>query len=107
MTPTAEDMKKEIRGYLMIFACLISLSLSAVFIYYLHLPLALAVGLTLAIACIQVFLAAGYFMHLLSEKTVFIYIVLALTAIFAAAVLTLPIIEHHNPITGTEHGHVT
>lgn len=102
-----EKIKKEIRGYVLIFIGLLSLSLTAVALYYLHLPLIIAVIFTLLIAGVQVFLAAGYFMHLISERTIFIYVVLALTAVFALAVLTLPIIEHHNPIPGTVHTNVS
>jgi heme/copper-type cytochrome/quinol oxidase subunit 4 len=96
-----ESIKKETRGYLVIFAGLLSLSLTAVAISYLKLPLAIAIALTLVIASIQVFLAAGYFMHLISEKRIMLYVVLILTVIFAIAVLFLPILTHHNPITGT------
>lgn len=99
----SEAIKKEVRGYYIIFAGLLTLSLTAVAISYLHLPLGAAIFFTLLIAGVQVYLAAGYFMHLLSEKTVFVYVVLALTAVFAIAVLALPSIEHHNPISGTTH----
>ncbi len=98
-----EEIKKEIRGYYLIFAGLVSLSLVTVGIYYLHLPLGFAVFCALLIAALQVFLAAGYFMHLISEKMIILYGVLALTACFAIAELALPSIEHHNPITGTIH----
>ncbi len=102
-----ELIKKEIRGYLVIFAGLVSLSFAAVALSYLHLPLHVAIILTLIIASIQVFLAAGYFMHLISEKLVFIYIVLSFTAVFALAVLLLPIFQQHNPIPGTVHANVS
>ena len=99
----SEAIKKEVRGYYMIFGGLLTLSLTAVAISYLHLPIGVAIFFTLIIAAVQVYLAAGYFMHLLSEKTVFIYVVLALTAVFAIAELVLPSIEHHNPISGTTY----
>lgn len=102
-----EAIKNEVRGYMVIFAGLLTLSFTAVGLFYLHLPLTVAVTLTLLIAAVQVFLAAGYFMHLISEKTIFIYIVLAFTVIFFIALLALPNIEHHNPITGTVHGNVS
>lgn len=102
-----ESIKKETRGYLVIFGGLLSLSLTAVAISYLKLPLSIAIALTLLIASIQVFLAAGYFMHLISEKRIFLYMVLILTLIFAVAVLILPIMTHHNPITGTVFDNVS
>ena len=106
-TDNIEPIKKEIRGYVIIFIGIVSLSLTAVFINYLHLPLVAAIILTILIAAVQVFLAAGYFMHLLSEKKLVLYIVLTLTAILLLAVLILPSIEHHNTIPGTVYTNVS
>lgn len=106
-TDSVESIKKEIRGYVVIFIGIVSLSLTAVLLYYLNLPLMAAVLLTLLIVGVQVFLAAGYFMHLITEKKLVLYIVLALTAIFVLAVLVLPYIEHHNTIPGTVYTNVS
>ena len=106
MSSTTNDpaaIQKEIRGYYVIFAGLVILSLTAVGISYLHLPLVWSIFFTLSIAGVQVFLAAGYFMHLISEKSVLVNFVLAMTGGFFIAVLALPLMEHKNPITGTTH----
>jgi heme/copper-type cytochrome/quinol oxidase subunit 4 len=106
-TNNVESIKKEIRGYVVIFIGIVSLSLTAVLIHYLHLPLMAMIVLTILIAAVQVFLAAGYFMHLISEKKLVLYIVLTLTAILVLAVLILPSIEHHNTIPGTVYTNVS
>ena len=102
-----DSIKKEIRGYLIIFISIVSLSLTAVGLNYLHLSLMLTVFITLLIAAVQVFLAAGYFMHLITEKTLTLYIVLTLAIILVLAVLILPSVEHHNTIPGTVYTNVS
>lgn len=100
-----EDIKKEIRVYMMVFGALLFFTIITVAVSYLHLNLFWAVTVALIIASIKVSLVGGYFMHLLSERAV-IYTVLTFTAVFFAGLLTLPVLEHHDPISSTKyHGH--
>ncbi len=86
-----EEIRREMRVYLTVFAGLAVLTAATVAArFLLHLPLGQAIALALAIACLKGFLVAGFFMHLLSEKKV-IYGVLILTGIFFAALLWLPV----------------
>ena len=55
----------------------------------------MAVTVALLVATVKGSLVACYFMHLISEKKL-IYAVLALTAAFFAALLTLPVLTVHN-----------
>ena len=86
-----EEIRREMRVYLTVFAGLAVLTGATVAArFLLHLPLGQAIALALAIACLKGFLVAAFFMHLLSEKKV-IYGVLILTAVFFAVLLFLPV----------------
>jgi cytochrome c oxidase subunit IV len=85
-----EAIRKEVRVYLTVFACLGFLTLVTVgACYWFKLPVHYAIIVALIIATIQGILVAGYFMHLLSEKKL-IYAVLALTVFFFAVLLWGP-----------------
>jgi cytochrome c oxidase subunit IV len=71
------------------------LTIVTVAIARVHLPLPIAVTAALLVATIKGSLVACYFMHLISEKKL-IYAVLAVTVIFFAALLALPIFTHSN-----------
>jgi caa(3)-type oxidase subunit IV len=102
-TANPEEIKQEVKKYTFIFIILLSLSFVTVGISYLPLNIPARVFLALAIAAVQVFFAAGYFMHLISERTIILYVVLAMTVGCAVTVLALPSIEHKDPIFGTTH----
>ncbi len=86
-----EEIRREMRVYLTVFAGLAVLTGATVAArFLLHLPLRQAMALAIAIACMKGFLVAGFFMHLLTEKKV-IYGVLILTGIFFALLLWLPV----------------
>ncbi len=88
-----EEINREIRVYLIVFAALAALTGLTVFACYgLKVPVHTAILIALAIACVKGFLVAGFFMHLLSEKKL-IYGVLALTVFFFAVLLWGP--WHH------------
>jgi caa(3)-type oxidase subunit IV len=55
----------------------------------------MAVSVAVLIALVKGSLVAGYFMHLISEKKL-IYAVLAVTVVFFAALLALPVVTHSN-----------
>lgn len=86
----AEDVKKSVRKYLIVFVSLMALTVVTVAISALHLSVVAAVTLALIVAAVKASLVAGYFMHLLSEKKV-IYATLILTAIFFIFLMFLPI----------------
>ena len=86
----AVDIDRHVRVYITVFVALMALAIITVAVSYLHLPLPIAVTVALLVATVKGSLVACYFMHLISEKRL-IYAVLALTVVFFAALLTLPI----------------
>jgi cytochrome c oxidase subunit 4 len=91
----AADIDRHVRVYITVFVALMVLTILTVAISYLHLPVAAAVSVALLVATVKGSLVACYFMHLISEKKL-IYAVLALTAVFFAALLALPAVTHSN-----------
>jgi cytochrome c oxidase subunit 4 len=88
-----EEIKKEIRVYLIVFGALAALTGVTVYACYgLQMRVHVAILIALIIASVKGFLVAGFFMHLLSEKKL-IYSVLALTVFFFAVLLWGP--WHH------------
>jgi cytochrome c oxidase subunit IV len=86
-----EEIKREIRVYLIVFAALAVLTGATVGACYgLKLPVHYAIMVAIAIAVMKGFLVAGFFMHLLTEKKL-IYGILILTVVFFAALLWLPV----------------
>ena len=84
-----EQLKKDIRVYLIIFGALLVGTVLTVAMYYVHIPSVwLTITIALIIATVKAFLVAGYFMHLISEKKV-IYATLATTAFFFVALMGL------------------
>ena len=96
---SVEEIKRETRVYLVVFAALAALTIITVAVSYLHLSALPALLLALAIASVKGFLVAGYFMHLLSEKKL-ILAVLALTAIFFLMLLWGPWQGEYDSIGG-------
>jgi cytochrome c oxidase subunit 4 len=86
---TAADIDRHVRVYITVFVALMALTLITVAISYLHLPLPYAVTVAMLVATVKGSLVACYFMHLISEKKL-IYAVLAMTAFFFVALMTLP-----------------
>ena len=86
-----EQIRREMRVYLAVFAGLATLTAATVAArFILDLPIHQAIALALFIAACKGFLVAGFFMHLLSEKKV-IYGILALTVLFFIVLLALPV----------------
>jgi cytochrome c oxidase subunit 4 len=86
----AEEVKKHVRVYLIVFAALTVLTAVTVMVSYLHLPVHTAVIVALIIASVKGSLVAGYFMHLISEERI-IYWVLGLTGAFFIVLMLLPV----------------
>ncbi|MDE2999705.1 MAG: cytochrome C oxidase subunit IV family protein [Gemmatimonadota bacterium] len=98
MAESAEEIRKHVRVYILVFAALAVLTVVTVAVSYLHLEsVAATVLIALFIASIKGGLVAGYFMHLVSEKQI-IYWVLALTVVFFAALMLLPSITEFSGV---------
>ncbi len=91
----AERVRQHIRVYVMVFVALAVLTVVTVAISYLHLPTVYAIGIALMVATVKASLVALYFMHLISEEKVILWLLL-LCAAFLVALMTLPL--------GTETG---
>jgi cytochrome c oxidase subunit 4 len=87
------DIDKHVRVYITVFVALMVLTIITVAVSRVHLPVPQAVAVALFVAIIKGSLVAGYFMHLVSEKKL-IYAVLALTVVFFAALMILPVVTH-------------
>ncbi len=88
-------VREHVRVYLVVFVTLAVLTVVTVAISYLHLSTALAISVALAVATVKAGLVAGYFMHLVSEQKVILWLLL-LCAAFLVALMVLPV--------GTETG---
>jgi cytochrome c oxidase subunit 4 len=86
----AVDIDKHVRVYITVFVALMVLTVVTVAVSRYHFPVPVAVTVALIVATIKGSLVACYFMHLISEKKL-IYAVLALTVVFFAALLALPV----------------
>lgn len=87
----AVDIDKHVRVYITVFVALMVLTIVTVTVSRFHLPVPIAVSVAMLVAIIKGSLVACYFMHLISEKKL-IFAVLALTAVFFAALLALPVV---------------
>ena len=96
MTSThAADIDKHVKVYITVFVALMVLTIVTVAISRVHLPVPIAVSVALLVATIKGTLVACYFMHLISEKKLILW-VLAVTVLFFFALLALPAITHSN-----------
>ena len=87
---SVEEIKKETRGYILVFVTLAALTVITVGVSYLHLSIGPAIALALFIATVKGSLVACFFMHLISERKL-IYSVLILTVVFFIALMVLPL----------------
>ena len=91
----AEHVRRHVRVYLMVFTALAVLTIVTVAISYLHLPTAYAITLALTVATVKASLVALYFMHLISEEKVILWLLLLCAAVLVG-LMVLPV--------GTETG---
>ena len=94
-TDHAADIDRHVRVYITVFVALMVLTIVTVAISRVHLPIPIAVTVALVVATIKGSLVACYFMHLISEKKLILW-VLALTVVFFVALLALPAVTHSN-----------
>ena len=84
------DVNKHVRTYIMVFVSLMFLTLVTVAVSYLHLPVRQAIAVALVIATVKGSLVACYFMHLISEKKLILWVML-LTVVFFIVLLLVPV----------------
>jgi cytochrome c oxidase subunit 4 len=85
------EVKKSIRGYLMIGVALLIFTVITVAANQFHLAVPLAITVALIIATIKGSMVAAVFMHLKSEKR-WIYGALLLTVFFFAVLMLVPLL---------------
>jgi cytochrome c oxidase subunit IV len=85
------EIDRHVRVYITVFVALMALTIITVAISYLDLPTVPAIALGLLVALIKGSLVAGFFMHLISEKKLIVW-VLALTVLFFFFVLLGPLL---------------
>ncbi len=88
-------VKQHVRVYVMVFSALAVLTVVTVAISYLRLPTGYAIAVAMVVATVKASLVALYFMHLISEEKVILWLLL-LCAAFLVALMALPV--------GTETG---
>lgn len=89
----SEDVSKQVRTYFMVFGTLMVLTLVTVGVSYLRLEVHEAIVVALIIATIKGSLVALFFMHLSHERKL-IYYALALTVVFFAFVMLVPLLTN-------------
>ena len=94
-TDHAADIDRHVKVYITVFVALMVLTIVTVAISRVHLPVPIAVTVALLVATIKGSLVACYFMHLISEKKLILW-VLAVTVVFFFALLALPAVTHSN-----------
>ncbi len=85
----ATRVREHLRVYVMVFVALAVFTVVTVAISYIQLPTALAISVALVVATVKASLVAGYFMHLLSEEKVILWLLL-LCAAFLIFLFALP-----------------
>ena len=86
----AARVREHLRVYVMVFVALAVLTVVTVAISYLRLPTVFAISVALVVATVKASLVAGYFMHLLSEEKVILWLLL-LCAAFLVFLFLLPL----------------
>lgn len=85
---TVEEIRKHVKVYVMVFGALAVLTVVTVAVSWLDMPMLPALIVALLIAGVKASLVALYFMHLVSEKQVIMW-VLAATGAFLISMFIL------------------
>lgn len=93
-----EDVRKEVRTYMMVFGALMVLTVLTVAVSYLRLPVAAAVLVALVIATVKGGMVASFFMHLIHERRL-VFWVLLLTVAFFVFLMFIPLLTSLDRIT--------
>ena len=102
-TANAQAIKQEVKKHFLIYLALLYLTAINFILSKTHCWGSFTVGGILLIAAAQAALVACYFMHLISEKKLIVFILL-LTFIFFLGLIFLPVLEFWGNIFGTVHG---
>jgi len=84
------DIDRHVKTYILVFVTLLVLTMVTVAVSRLHLPVHMAVAVALVVASVKGGLVASYFMHLISERKLILW-VLGFTVAFFFFVLLLPL----------------
>ncbi len=90
---TMEDIRKHVKVYLLVFSSLAILTVVTVGVSYLEISFEPALLIALVIATVKASLVALYFMHLVSERQVILWVLLV-SGIFLIAMFALFIGAH-------------
>ena len=96
-TNIEEFKRQHVRKYIMVFVALLALTIVTVTVSSLHLGIAATIVAALIVATVKGSLVACYFMHLISERRM-IYLMLLLTVVFFAALMSLPLFHYADGI---------
>ena len=83
-----EEVKKHIRVYLLVFGALAVLTVVTVAVSYVDMPFYPALIVALIIATVKSGLVAAYFMHLVGEKQVIMWVLVS-AGVFLVAMFAL------------------
>ena len=97
MAHSLEALNRHVRACIVVFLCLLVLTMLTVFVSYMHVPVTATVVIALSIAVTKGSLVGAYFMHLIDEKKI-IYASLTVTAFFALAMMVLIYAQDSDPI---------
>ena len=88
---SADEIRKHVKVYVMVFVALMVLTVATVGVSYLALSIPLAILVALVVATIKGSLVASYFMHLVGEKKA-VYWSLMRTAVFFCVLMFFPLL---------------
>jgi len=100
---SADDIRKSVKTYYMIFGALMLFTVITVAVSYLHLPVPMAILVALVVATIKGSLVALFFMHLSHERKI-IYWALLLTVVFFVFLMFVPLLTNLDRIPGSHPG---
>ncbi|MFP8879338.1 MAG: cytochrome C oxidase subunit IV family protein [Myxococcota bacterium] len=86
----AASVREHLRVYWMVFGALAGLTIVTVAVWTIELPTAHAISIAMVVATVKATLVAGFFMHLVSEKKVILWLLL-LCAAFLVFLFVLPL----------------
>lgn len=90
---TPEAVKKHVQIYVRVFLALAALTVVTVAISTLHMPILWGIAVALTIATFKSSLVAAFFMHLVSEKKIILWLLLIAVPL-ALFLLIIPTLSH-------------
>lgn len=100
----SHDISKHVRSYVAVFVALAIFTVITVAVAYgVHVSKPAHIGIALVIAAIKASLVAAIFMHLKWERSISIWWVLVICAIFFLALIFLPVLSMQDAPPGVQH----